>query len=503
MEWARLQRCANALPHQAPQLGQLDVVKFPELAQRQTLLEFLKTAKLEEYHQALRENLGLRLGDVPFVQPHDLVAGGLKEFHQKRFMRFARRLPISPLQEHRYDEDWIRRTEAVVNPEALAAAHRANLVLVDSPIDRYFLNDILNYRRMRQLADPEYAMSTAARQKLRGRLCSGGFHAEREEARRKVAATTHARGGSVIVEAIWQGELSLDEIRQRLIGLGFPQGDNMHRLAELILHADDNEFDDDVRAEERVIACDERHAEGFFQDELVKLRRIRQLTFPARAIHQHPSFHGDTPEEEKTEVRRVNLPQWERAGWDLAQAVEKMWAGEFRLKELAAGADANSTYVIKKMMTADAPEYAQDAKKKHREDNGLVPEDKLPEVAALMATLATRPAGNGTLEYERTTSETELFPALHNTCPDAGDAILRIWAGERDLAALSADKPPLTRGFIAQILSHLDGGDGGAASEEAITRLVGFTGRSRSEVKMCLEAAGGDEAAAASMLLGA
>ena len=224
--------------------------------------------------RASRE-FGVETRDVPFVKPHDLVAGGLeKEFHQKRFLRHARKLPIRPLQENRYDVEWIRKTEAEVNPEALATARAANLALANNPIDQHFADNILIYRRIRQLADPEYAMSTAARQKLRGRLCPGGFHAERDEARRKVARTAHAQAGSVIIEAIWQGDLSLDEINQRLTGLGFPQPDHMHRLAELILHADNSEFDDDVHAEERVAACDERHADEFFRDSLVKLRRI-------------------------------------------------------------------------------------------------------------------------------------------------------------------------------------------------------------------------------------
>merc|ERR1711871_1332357 len=161
MEWVRLQRCAQALPHQAQQLGSLDPVNYPELAQRQTLLEFLKIAKLQKYQHSLRET-GLRLEDVPFVQPCNLVAGGLvKEFHQKRFTRFARKLPIVPVQENRYDEEWIRRTEAEVNPDVLATARKANLTLTEHPVDQHFVENIRLYRRIRQLADPEYAMSTA------------------------------------------------------------------------------------------------------------------------------------------------------------------------------------------------------------------------------------------------------------------------------------------------------------------------------------------------------
>jgi len=77
MEWLRLQRCAKALPHQAEQLGPLDPAAFPELAQRPTLQTFLGWAKLKEYQQGLRESLGLRLCDIPFVQPSELAGGGL------------------------------------------------------------------------------------------------------------------------------------------------------------------------------------------------------------------------------------------------------------------------------------------------------------------------------------------------------------------------------------------------------------------------------------------
>ena len=531
MEWARLQRCAHALPHQAQQLGHLDPVNYAELAQRQTLLEFLKTAKLQDYQHSLRENLGLRLGDVPFVQPADLVAGGLaKEFHQKRFMRFAKKLPISPVQENRYDEEWIRTTEAEVNPEVLATAHAAHLELTEHPVDQHFLDIIPMYRRIRQLADPEYAMSTAARRKLRGRLCAGGYVAERELARAKLGRTDHGQAGLVIMDAIWQGD-SLDEIKQRLTALGLATlhlPEDIHRLAELMFHADDDEFDDDAEAEDRATFCDTDQAEEYFQEHLVTIRRMRQLTFPKRAVHQHPSFHGDTPEEERAEVRTNLLPAMERRGWSLTQAVEKMWAGETRLKVLAAGADPSSTYVIKKMMEADSPKYAAEASKKHRQKHAqaaaagdpraLDPrfEEKVPEIAQLMAALATRPVGNGSLEYERGQTESELFPLVNSVRPDAGDAILRIWAGERDLASLSANKPSLTRTFIAQILDNIAGNrselvprfsgarhDTRAVSDDAVARLVSFTGKSASEVRMCLEAAGGNEDAAAAMLSGA
>jgi hypothetical protein len=115
-----------------------------------------------------------------------------------------------------------------------------------------------------------------------------------------------------IVERIWQGERSLDELKQLPNTLNHP--DDMQRLAELMLCADDAEFDKDVKTMDRIFTCDESRAEEFFQEELVKIRRIRQLTFPTRSVHQHPSFRGDTPEEEKDEVRQVNLPQWERRG---------------------------------------------------------------------------------------------------------------------------------------------------------------------------------------------
>jgi|EP01046_Picozoa_sp_COSAG06_P003119 hypothetical protein len=434
-------------------------------------------------------------------------------------MRFARKLPTASSQENRYNEEWVRITESEVNPDALHKVRRENLVLGKHPVDRHFEENVLFYRRIRQLADPEYAMSTAARQKLRGRLCPGGFDAERDFARQKIAGTDHAVPGAAIIERIWLGELSLDELQAHIA----PHDDlqrpgDMQRLAELILHADEDEFDDDVKVADRLHTCDQSRSEEFFRDELVKFRRIRQLTFPERAMHQSPSFQGETPEEEKDEVRRINLPQWERRGWDLTQAVEQMWSGEFRLKALAADADADATYVIKKMLDADSAEYAAAAKNTHRQNTGGVSEEKMPEVAELMATLATRPVGGGSLAYERRTTETDLFPALEGIRPELGDAVLRIWAGERDQESLTAGRPPVTQSFIAEILSKLEGGGGvgfggvgrgggggarpGAVPED-IASLMGFTGKSEGEVKMCLEAAGGDREAAAAMLLGA
>ena len=98
---------------------------------------------------------------------------------------------------------------------------------------------------------------------------------------------------------------------------------------------------------------------------------------------------------------------------------------------------------------------------------------------------------------------------LNSVRPGAGEAILRIWAGERDLTSLGANRPPVTRGFIAQVLEQIEGGGGASGggtvdvvSDDAVARLAGFTGRAASEVKMCLEAAGGDEEVAAAMLLG-
>ena len=345
--------------------------------------------KLQEYHQSLREVLGLRLGDVPFIiDVKDLAAGGLeKQFHQKRFVRFAKKLPIYPQQDDRYDEEWMRVNEAAVNPAALLTA-RPHLQLGKHPVDRHFEDNVIFYRRSRQLADPEYAMSTMARQKLRERLCAGGFEAERDFARRKLTGVDLPRDRSIgrieavsltILERIWQGERSLDELKQIHNDLNRPE--DMHRLAELMLFADDAEFDLDVKTMDLLFTCDESRAQEFFKDELVKIRRIRQLTFPMRAVHQHPSFRGETPEEEKDEVRRVNMPQWERRGWHLNDAVEKMWAGEVRLRELAAGADAETTYVIRKMQEADESQYEAQARSRHREHNRREM-DHRPEAAA-------------------------------------------------------------------------------------------------------------------------
>ena len=138
-----------------------------------------------------------------------------------------------------------------------------------------------------------------------------------------------------------------------------------------------------------------------------------------------------------------------------------------------------------------------------------------------MATLTVSPVGNGSLEYERATTVTELFPLIDSVRPQASDAIQRIWGGERDRQSLCAGKSDATGSFIEMVLSQLDArngggggagggvGDGGAGgggarvSDEDIAILVGFTGKSEEQCRMCLEAAGGDREKAGAMLLGA
>ena len=104
---------------------------------------------------------------------------------------------------------------------------------------------------------------------------------------------------------------------------------------QLLWRVDDAEFDEDVRAAElAMFSGDGPKCERWFKTELVKMRRVRQLVDVRQAARTGPSFRGDTPEEEKETVRRVNFPEWLRRGWDLAGAVEKLWKGEMRFCEL-------------------------------------------------------------------------------------------------------------------------------------------------------------------------
>ena len=53
----------------------------------------------------------------------------------------------------------------------------------------------------------------------------------------------------------------------------------------------------------------------------------------------------------------------------MTDAVEKMWAGEVRLRELALEADEEATFVIRKMQEADAPQYEAQARTRHHDNH--------------------------------------------------------------------------------------------------------------------------------------
>ena len=148
--------------------------------------------KLEEYSAALTRD-GMLLADVPFVVEQELEGVISKPFHRKRFLRCGKSLPVVERQTDKYGAEWQRQIASrfvldnAGSPRGGGGKDSGFLKLMGDPqfmrVDRQFEGNIAAYRRIRQLVDPEYAMSTQARTRCQGRLAPGGWEVERQRAR--------------------------------------------------------------------------------------------------------------------------------------------------------------------------------------------------------------------------------------------------------------------------------------------------------------------------------
>jgi hypothetical protein len=404
LEWLRFVRCANELPHKAAHVGTEQQPGADAGAGKESftdLASWLESTKLSEYHEKLEKVLGMILSDAPFLEEEHLLPVIAKPFHRKRLLKHAKKLPLSGRQLDRYGDEWRKATTekyGVASTTAIAAK-RGKLNLFGNTrfylCDRAFEGNIGAYRRARQLVDPQYAMSAQARLKCQGRLCAGGCEAERQHARDHLL--DEAPPLLFAVERMWAGESDLAILQAACTN------DRDRRMIQLVWHADADEFDEDVRVTERAMfggqTCSggahagEPKAVGIFMDELVKFRRIRQLADLQKARYQQPSFEPDTPEEERDFVRHNTLPRLERMGWVLRSAIEKLWAGERRLRDLVQTGpgedevDPNSAMLIKLILTADSEQLEKEAVRNHRRhvddhegDEGTIDPDRDEEL---------------------------------------------------------------------------------------------------------------------------
>ena len=248
-EWTRFQRCAKALPHQAPRLG---LVRFSDQAEETPKLQdFLTFVKLD-CHQAL-ESLGMLLQDVPFTTEADLCSAVELEGHRKRFVRHGKKLPLVEKQRDKYDYDWIQRTTEKLVPDILSADIIGRLCWLSDPkydsIDSEFEANLRAYRRIRQLVDAGYAMSTQARSRCRGRLCEGGFETERQFARDNIPTWSFV---GVALERMWRGESAVQKMIEGLNDDQQMSVAHKRRLVELIFYAESSEFDKDVAVHDMI-----------------------------------------------------------------------------------------------------------------------------------------------------------------------------------------------------------------------------------------------------------
>jgi hypothetical protein len=114
-EWRRFRRCARAMPHQAAQLGNTESTD---------LAEMLGTFQLGAYAADLAA-LGMTTSDVPFVAEGDLETTIAKPFHRLRFLRCARKLPVTDRQPDKYGKAWVSETAARYLPEAAGSPRGA------------------------------------------------------------------------------------------------------------------------------------------------------------------------------------------------------------------------------------------------------------------------------------------------------------------------------------------------------------------------------------------
>jgi hypothetical protein len=175
-EWRRFQRYAAVWPGRPERLAALESFP-PQLCEQKSLRGFLVASKLAEYAEGLSSTLGLELIDVPFLSDDDLQQVIPKEFHQKRFRRFAKALPKLPASAAS-PADVAHLSDVSGRGSKAASSH----LLGTSPADAHFGENIVHFRRIRQLADgisEEIERDRRRRGKFCGKFCDGGEMAEK------------------------------------------------------------------------------------------------------------------------------------------------------------------------------------------------------------------------------------------------------------------------------------------------------------------------------------
>ena len=442
-EWKRLQRYAAAWPGRPLRLASLE--DFPEeFAGQQTLEGFLHAAKLAGYAEALAA-LGVELIDAPFLTADELVpVFPGKEFHRKRFQRFAKALPMAPAV--------VASDADVAHFTSATGARPSTHLLGNGRVDAHFKENIVHFRRIRQLADglaDELERDRRRRGKFCGKFCDGGEMAEKDKCRqrgRAHAALTRS-GMDVLakVEQMWDGERSLDVLQGGLSA-------DASRLIELILNAEVDEFDAEVARE---LHEDEPHNKGdaasaqrFFDSNMVHLVRIRQLADPERAMSVQPRFNQEGFEDERALVRDHYIPTWGQFGWVMGKPIERLWAGERDMEVLCRGCDPGVSALTALILVAD-DEHAEEATRRHRQRRGstgandraeqLFERDKVSfrrvrQLADPDQALTQHPRFNRHgVEAEKVEVRDRLIPQWAASNWNIGPAIERLWAGERDL----------------------------------------------------------------------
>ena len=223
----------------------------------------------------------------------------------------------------------------------------------------FFDTHVVVMRRIRQLADPEFALT------VQPRFNQHGIEAERKEVRELNLPVWKSIGWNILksIERLWAGERSLE-----VLCLGCDEGSR--ELVGMILSADgddvgaaaEREHQAQHRAAAQHRAGGERNlGERNFFEQLVTHRRIRQLADPETAMSVHPHFCPGGVEAERQHVREEIIPKMAATGWNIGSNIEQLWAGERDLAVLAAGLDANETRLMTLILEADQPEYSAEA----------------------------------------------------------------------------------------------------------------------------------------------
>eukprot|EP01050_Picozoa_sp_SAG11_P008186 SAG11_NODE_708_length_7648_cov_3.486687_6_plen_272_part_00 len=185
---------------------------------------------------------------------------------------------------------WVHWAEVeIIEPRH--AVGSGELELGGTPADNLFRQEIVQMRRIRQLADGESATSLRRKDKFCGHFCEGGVEAERTLVKQQLLP----RWGQLNymlqrpVERLFDGERDLAVLTR-----GLDPGS--HRLMTLIYHAEDGCFDKAVRAsfaetqlggavnDPTSDALDGSRLDTFFEKHIVSIRRIRQLADPDTAL---------------------------------------------------------------------------------------------------------------------------------------------------------------------------------------------------------------------------